>query len=217
MKYDTIIFDLDGTLINTIPDIVTVVNSVIGQIGMAVKTEAQVSACVGYGVEHLLRELGVPEEWNSRLALEVESGYALVRNSKASVYPLVREMLTELSQAGLKLMILSNKPQRGLDKSISDHLSFADILTWRGSQIGKPAKPAPETLLKMLIDFDIEAKAVLLVGDGEPDVLVSKAAGVDCLSVLWGFRTRKELEDAGAGMFAETPGDVVTHILTVEL
>ncbi|MCK5785390.1 MAG: HAD family hydrolase [Candidatus Sabulitectum sp.] len=217
MTYNTVIFDLDGTLINTIPDVVAVVNSVIEQIGMAARTEGQVSACVGYGVEHLLRELGVPEEWNSPLALEVESGYAVVRNSKASVYPGVREMLTELSQAGLNLLVLSNKPQRGLDRSISDHLSFADILMYRGSHMGKPAKPSPETLLEMLKDLDINPETVLMVGDGEPDVLVSKAAGVDCLSVLWGFRTREELEEAGARMFAEKPEDVLSHILVAEL
>ncbi|MCK5131803.1 MAG: HAD family hydrolase [Candidatus Sabulitectum sp.] len=216
MKYDTVIFDLDGTLVNTIPDIVTVVNSVIEQIGMTKKTEEQVSAGVGFGVEHLLRTLGVPEQLNSSLALEVEGGYASMKDSKAFVYPGVLKMIIDLSRAGIKLFVLSNKPQRGLEKSLSDHLAFAEFQSARGSQLGKPAKPLPDVLLRMLSEFNISPETVIMVGDGEPDVLVSKAAGVDCLSVLWGFRTRKALEAEGAKMFAETPADVVDLILPVE-
>lgn len=216
MKYNTVVFDLDGTLINTIPDIVTVVNSVIGQIGMTEKTEGQIRTGVGFGIEHLLRTLGVPEQWNSPLAFEVEGGYALLKDSKASVYSGVREMLEEISSSGIKMLVLSNKPQRGLEKSITEHLYFADFLAVRGSRVGTPAKPLPDVILEMLREFNISPESVLMVGDGEPDVLVSKAAGVDCLSVLWGFRTREELEEAGAELFAETPEDVVGFILQVE-
>lgn len=214
MKYDSVIFDLDGTLINTIPDIVTVVNSVIEQIGMTKKTEEQVSAGVGFGVEHLLRTLGVPEHLNSDLALEVEGGYASMKYSKALVYHGIKEMIREISQAGIRMFVLSNKPQSGLEKSLSDHLAFANFLAARGSQPGKPAKSSPRTLLKMLREFDVSPETVLMVGDGEPDVIVSEAAGVDCLSVLWGFRTREEMEEAGAEMFAETPADVSRILMT---
>ncbi|MCD4708886.1 MAG: HAD family hydrolase [Candidatus Sabulitectum sp.] len=213
MKYDAVIFDLDGTLINSIPDIVSVVNSVIEQIGMTERTEDQVKTGVGFGVEHLLRTLGVPEQWNSPLAMEVEGLYARLKNSKAFLYPGVREMIAELTGAGIVMGILSNKPQRGLEISVANHLSFADFKSIRGSEIGRPAKPSPDTLLKMLEEQELSPRSVLMVGDGEPDVLVSRAAGVDCLSVLWGFRTRKQLEDAGADRFADTPADVVSVIL----
>lgn len=213
MKYDTVVFDLDGTLINTIPDIVTVVNSAIGLIGISEKTEEQVKAGVGSGVEHLLRSLGVPERWISELSIEVENGYAGMKDSKALVYPGIKEMIIDLSEAGLRLFVLSNKPQRGLEKTISDHLDFADFLALRGSQPGKPAKPSPHVLIKMLLEFGITADSVLMIGDGEPDVLVSKAADIDCLSVLWGFRTREALRAVGAEMFADSPCDVAGFIL----
>ncbi len=216
MKYGTVIFDLDGTLINTIPDIASIVNSVIADIGMAEKTESQIRAGVGFGIEHLLRALGVPEQWNSPLAMEVEGRYARLKESKAFLYPGVHGMITELAGAGIKMGILSNKPQRGLEMSVSDHLSFANFSSIRGSEIGRPAKPSPEILLRMLEEVEAAPESVLMVGDGEPDVLVSKAVGVDCLSVLWGFRTRKELEDSGACLFADTPGDVVSVILKGE-
>lgn len=213
MKYRFVIFDLDGTLINSVPDIVSVVNSVIAQIGMTEKTEDQIQAGVGFGVKHLLRALGVPEQWNSPLAMEIEGEYARLKDSKAFLYPGVRKMITELAGAGIKVAVLSNKPQRGLEVSVSAHLSFADFTSIRGSEIGKPAKPSPDTLLKMLEELEAVPESVLMVGDGEPDVLVSKAAGVDCLSVLWGFRTREQLEDAGAELFADTPADIVSLVL----
>ncbi len=216
MKYDTVIFDLDGTLINTIPDIAHVVNSVLGKAGIKTKTETEICSCVGFGVEHLLHSLGVPEHLNSALTQQVTDGYSRIGNSEASLYPGVVNMINEISEAGLRIFVLSNKPQEGLEKSVSDHLSFADFLDARGSLPGKPAKPSPDTMLQMLSCYKADHNSTLMVGDGEPDIQVSRAAGVDCLSVLWGFRTRELLEKAGANMFATTPRDVVNYILREE-
>jgi len=217
MRYEAVIFDLDGTLINTIPDIVSVVNSVMGRMGFEERSEEQIKAGVGFGVEHLLRTLGIPEHLNSSIALEVSEGYSVIDQSKSLIYPGVKKMIREISQAGIKLFVLSNKPQMGLEKSVSDHLSPTDFLSCRGSRPGEPAKPLPDTMLQMLREFEIEPGSALMVGDGEPDVLVSKAAGVDCLSVLWGFRTREILEAAGGEMFAEHPADVLSLVLKAEL
>lgn len=216
MKYEAVIFDLDGTLINTIPDIVSVVNSVMDRIGLNERSEEQITAGVGFGVEQLLRTLGVPEHLNSSIALEVSKRYSVIEKSKSLIYPGVEKMIRKISQAGTKLFVLSNKPQKGLEKSVSDHLSPADFLSCRGSKPGEPAKPLPDTMLQMLHEFEIAPGSVLMVGDGEPDILVSKAAGVDCLSVLWGFRTRQILEAAGGEMFAEHPADVVSLVLKAE-
>ncbi len=217
MRYEAVIFDLDGTLINTIPDIVSVVNSVMGRMGFEERSEEQIKAGVGFGVEHLLRTLGVPEHLNSSIALEVSEGYSVIDQSKSLIYPGVKKMIRKISQAGIKLFVLSNKPQMGLEKSVSDHLSPADFLSCRGSRPGEPAKPLPDTMLQMLREFEIKPGSALMVGDGEPDVLVSKAAGMDCLSVLWGFRTREILEAAGGEMFVEHPAEVLSLVLKAEL
>jgi phosphoglycolate phosphatase len=213
MKYNSVVFDLDGTLLNTLPDIVLILNTVIEQIGMTEKTEAQIRAGVGFGVEHLLRYLGVPEQWNSALASEVEGRYARIKESRATLYPGVREMILELKTAGIKMGILSNKPQQGLEKTVSEHLAFAEFVSVRGSKPGKPSKANPDELIEMLRVFKTDRSSVLVAGDGEPDIQVSLAAGVDCVSVLWGFRTKDALEKSGACMFAETPRDVVRFIL----
>ncbi len=212
MRYDTVIFDLDGTLVNTIPDIVSVVNLVMSRAGLEERSEDSIRAGVGFGVESLLRTLGVPSGLIVFLAMEVTRGYTQIDRSKAFIYPGVRKMLTDISFAGIRLFVLSNKPSVALAKSVSDHLSFADIVDFRGSMPGKPAKPLPDTLEQMIQEFDLKKESVLMVGDGEPDIQVSKCVGIDCLSVLWGFRSRVVLEAAGGRFFAETPGDVVRFV-----
>lgn len=212
MKYEAVIFDLDGTLINTIPDIVSVVNSVMNRAGLEERSEDSIRAGVGFGVESLLRTLGVPSGVIVSMALEVTRGYTQTGRSKAFIYPGVKKMLTDISCAGIRLFVLSNKPAEALAKSVSDHLSFADIVDFRGSIPGKPAKPLPDALEQIIQEFDIRKESVLMVGDGEPDIQVSKCVGIDCLSVLWGFRSRVVLEAAGGRFFAETPGDVVRFL-----
>ncbi|MEA3266153.1 MAG: HAD family hydrolase [Candidatus Fermentibacteria bacterium] len=217
MRYDTVIFDLDGTLVNTIPDIVSVVNSVLSGAGLEERSEDSIRDGVGFGIESLLRTLGVPSGLIPAIAQEVTRGYTQTGRSKAFIYPGVKKMLTDISSADIRLFVLSNKPEEALAKSVSDHLSFADIVDFRGSMPGKPAKPLPDTLELIIQEFDLKKESLLMVGDGEPDIQVSKGVGIDCLSVLWGFRSRVELEAAGGKLFAETPGDVTKYILQGEL
>lgn len=213
MPYNTVIFDLDGTLLNTIPDIVPSVNSILRRIGLPEKTREQVQAQVGYGVEYLLKNVGVPDNLVTEASLEMGRGFAEMKNSKALLYPGVAEMIEKLSARGIGMLVLSNKLQNGVDKSVSDHLNFAAFRGTRGSLPGKPAKPTADVLLEMLAEFTISSESVLFVGDGEADVLTSEAAGIACMSVLWGFRTKEQLEAAGAELFAETPEDVVRFVL----
>lgn len=209
MKYDAVILDLDGTLINTLPDITDVVNSVIGNIGMSPCSEDRIRAAVGSGVEALLRKLGVPEQWNGPLAGEIASGYVRIKHSKAFVYPGVKEMLDRLFQGVDHVCVLSNKPMGGVLTSLKDHLPGYTFSRIGGSALGVPAKPCPDTMLEILGELGVEPARALMIGDGEHDCEVSMAAGTDHLGVLWGYRTRDILEGAGAENFAETPQDVL--------
>lgn len=209
MRYDAVVFDLDGTLINTLPDITRTVNSVVGQIGMAPFSENQIEPAVGSGVEILLRKLGVPEELNHPFSHQVSSMYAAMDSSEAVVYSGVREMLSEIILSGVYVCILSNKPEKGIHKTLSDHFADFTFHGIRGSSPGRPAKPSPEALLDMLCELEIPPEKALMVGDGESDALVSKAAGTGHLAVLWGFRNREILCDAGAVNFAETTFDIL--------
>ncbi|MCD6587560.1 MAG: HAD family hydrolase [Candidatus Fermentibacteraceae bacterium] len=216
MKYRAVVFDMDGTLVNTIPDIALAVNSVLRGNGLVEKTVHDIEKGVGYGVDHLLRTHDVPEQMNSSLVREIDNAYSEMKQSKAYVYSGVRNLIQMVSQAGVQMFILSNKLQRSLEKSVSDHLSFAEFLQVVGSGPGSPAKPSPDLLLGILDEFELPLDSVLMVGDGEADVAVAQAAGIPCVSVLWGFRSRKALEAAGADLFASTPLDVAKFILGEE-
>ena len=216
MRYDTVIFDLDGTLLNTIPDIVPSVNSILKANGLPQKTTEQVQAQVGFGVEYLLANLGVPDKLIADAALEMGRGFAEIQKSNSFLYPGIAEMIEEFSAKKIGMLVLSNKLQIGVEKSVIDHLKFAPFLGIRGSLPGKPAKPSPDVLWEMLAEFELTAEKVLFVGDGEPDIMTSKAAGIDCMSVLWGFREEEQLVAAGAKLFAETPEDVVRFVLQKE-
>lgn len=212
MRYDAVILDLDGTLLNTLPDIVRIVNSVIADIGMAQKTEDEIREAVGSGVEALLGRIGVPGQWISPLAGEIGSRYTTIRNSRAVVYPGIQKMLDALAANMKAVCVLSNKPVRGVYKSLEDHLGGYTFASVKGAMPGKPSKPAPDTLLEMLGEIGMEAGKALMVGDGVPDVTVAEASGTHHIGVLWGYRTRAELAGAGAVNFAETPGDVLRFI-----
>ncbi len=212
MKYQAVIFDLDGTLLNSIPDIESIVNSILLKQGIAPKTTEQITAAVGFGVEHLLRNCGVPETDISRLSAVVAGEYSSITNSEAVLYDGIKEMLFAVEKLGYKIFVLSNKPHDGLEKSISDHLSFFNFQSFKGSKLGRPAKPEPDVLLEMLLDFGISPDAAVISGDGEPDVLVAEAAKIDVLSVLWGYRSRSALESAGASRFIESPEEILTFL-----
>jgi len=214
MKCRGVVFDLDGTLLNTLPDITGVINSVTGSIGMSPRSESQIRQAVGAGVEELLRRLGVPESRNKLLAEQVEAMYARIPDSQATVYPGVREMILAVADSGIQVFILSNKPLTGLYKSVRDHLSDLPFSAVAGSELGKPAKPSSGTLLEMLGSAGISAGEALVVGDGEADVKVAEAAGTGHMAVLWGYRSRDALAAAGAVDFAETPEEVIEFINT---
>ncbi len=209
MKYDAVILDLDGTLLNTLPDIKEIVNSVTGSIGMAPFTEERIKAAVGSGVENLLRKLGVPEQWNAALAGEISSRYALIREPAACIYPGVEEMLDSLFKNIPRVCVLSNKPEEALAYTLKHYFPGYPFALAKGSEPGNPAKPEPEVLLQMLMELKVIPEKALMVGDGEADCLVARSAGTDHLGVLWGFRTRARLETEGAVNFATVPGDVL--------
>jgi phosphoglycolate phosphatase len=212
MAYDAVVLDLDGTLLNTLPDITRIVNSVIEGIGMAPRGEEHIRKAVGSGVEAMLARLGVPGRWKAPLADEIGYRYANLKTSAASVYPGVGIMLDSMFRSGMPVCILSNKPSRAVLRSLEVHFPGRRFSAVRGALPGKPAKPGPDALLEILDEIGVEPPNALLAGDGEPDVGAAAAAGTGHIAVLWGYRDRSALERAGAVNFAETPWELLSFM-----
>lgn len=209
MRYDAVVLDLDGTLLNTLPDITRVVNGVIADIGMAPVSRERIRSLVGSGVEALLEGLGVPGQWNAPLSEEISSRYARMNDPMSEVFPGVSGMLDALFKWGGPVCVLSNKTTAGVRKALGDHFSGYPFSAVRGSVKGRPAKPSPDVLLEMLSEVGAAPERAVMAGDGETDVKVAAAAGTVHIACLWGYRERKKLERAGASVFAESPLDVL--------
>jgi len=193
-----ILFDLDGTLMDTLQDLTDSVNYTLAQFGLPEKTPAQVRRIVGHGARNLVAQaVGRGADPEAALAVYWPHYVAHCRDHTAP-YPGVLEVL-EILKARYPVGIVSNKPDDQVQILCREYFPGVYAL---GESPAIPKKPAPDMLLRAM--KDLGADRCVFVGDGETDVLTAKNAGAPCLSVLWGFRDREDLEAVGAAYFCRS-------------
>ena len=201
-----ILFDLDGTLLNTLDDLADAVNATLAHFGCPPRTVEEVRCFVGNGAERLIR-LALPGKADDPDALQVLSWFKDYYGAHAQIktrpYEGVLQALEEVA-AAYPVAIVSNKPDGAVKLLCKQY--FGDVYALGESSLC-PRKPAPDMVHRAM--EAIGAETCIYVGDSEVDVLTAKNAGVPCLSVLWGFRDRQTLLDAGATHFCETPADLL--------
>ena len=199
MRKIGILFDLDGTLLNTLEDLADSVNHVLADFGYPGRTLEEVRQFVGNGAGRLIAR-AVPAGADPAPVLTAfQAYYAAHCQIKTRPYDGIPEALDRLGQK-YPIAIVSNKPDIAV-KALCAGL-FPGILAM-GESAGCPRKPAPDMVRKAM--EAIGADTCVYVGDSEVDVLTAKNAGVPCLSVLWGFRSRTDIEAAGGTHFCEAP------------
>ena len=204
-----ILFDLDGTLLDTLEDLKDSVNYALAQYGCPPRSLEEIRQFIGNGAAKLI-ERSLPGREDDPPAEDVLATYQAYYKTHSTVktgpYAGIPEILNQLA-ARYPVAIVSNKPDtatRQLCKSF-----FGDIYA-RGESGDCPRKPAPD-MLKMAMAY-IGVDSCIYVGDSEVDVKTAQNLGVKCLSVLWGFRDRKELEEAGGQYFCEEPSQLVSML-----
>lgn len=210
-RYDTVIFDLDGTLLNTLEDLHDSVNYALGKAGMPLRSLEEIRRFVGNGVMRLL-ELAVPQgKENERfddVFADFKAYYSVHCNDKTGLYLDVERLLEELKRRGYKLAIVSNKyydaVQELKEQYFSEYLEIAI-----GEKEGIRRKPAPDTVLKALKQLGSSKERAVYVGDSEVDIATAANTGMDCIAVTWGFRTREEQIKAGGRIFADSPLEIL--------
>ncbi len=209
-KYETVIFDLDGTLLNTLEDLADAVNYALREMQMPERTIGEVRNFVGNGVRRLM-ELSVPDGFaNPRFEetfTKFKEYYGVHCNDKTKAYDGVLQLLRELKDEGYALAIVSNK----LDSAVKElaEIYFEGIVSVAiGEKEGVLKKPAPDTVYKALEELHMPAESAVYVGDSDVDIMTAKNAGLSCISVLWGFRDEEFLHAHGATQFARIPEDV---------
>ena len=198
-----IIFDLDGTLLNTAEDIRAVLNASLAKFGLPDVLVERLYSMVGNGARKLIERAVPPQNCDliDEVYADYVAAYATYSNSIATLYGGEEQVLNRLSAAGIKFAILTNKPQSSADNVCADKLSlfsFCDVI----GEGSFPLKPDPAAIKYIMEKHGVKADECVMVGDGETDYLTAKNAGIPCVSALWGFRTRRQLEESGASLFA---------------
>ena len=200
-----VVFDLDGTLLDTLPDIADSVNQTLKKFGAPERTLEEVRAFIGNGAKNLIKKsFGdlTEEQLAERLSfynkLYTESG-----SPKTHLFDGIGQVLTTLKSRGYKIAILTNKPQITTDDVYQTYLKEYNFDKVVGQRDGVKIKPDPTVLLSMLEELGVEKENAYFVGDGDADVKVSLNAGVKNVSVLWGYRDKSDLEEIGAKKFVQ--------------
>ena len=201
-----ILWDLDGTLLDTLEDLMDGVNYALNQFGLPPRTLEEVRQFVGNGAANLIKR-AVDGRADEKAVLDVFKVYYNAHcQIKTRPYEGVAEALAQLGEK-YPMAIVSNKPDSAVKPLCEQYFPGMHAL---GERADCPRKPAPDMVYKAMADLGVET--CIYVGDSEVDVATAKNAGVKCLSVLWGFRDREELEQAGGMYFCESPEDLTTTL-----
>lgn len=213
-KYDTVIFDLDGTLLNTLDDLANSVNYALKLNNFPCREMDEVRRFVGNGVGRLMK-LSVPygcsnDKYEKCLA-DFRKYYSANMQNKTCAYQGIMELLKELYDKNYKMAIVSNKFDEAV-KELNKVYFEKYIKAAIGESENVSKKPAPDTVFKALSELGSDAKNTVYVGDSEVDVMTAKNSGVKCVGVTWGFRDIEVLEQEGADFIIDTPHELLNIV-----
>lgn len=215
MKFKTLIFDLDGTLLDTITDLANAVNHALTVHGYPTHAEAEYLRMVGNGIASLVARAlpGGKENPDFSAVLATFRAYYEIHKADATApYAGISEMLLTLDAAGLSLAIVSNKIDPAV-KALAARFFPDTVRVAVGEREGIDRKPAPDTVYLALAELGVTAEGAAYIGDSEVDIETAKNAGLPCLSVGWGFRTEEELRAAGADRVFMTPDELCRYLM----
>ena len=214
MKYTTIVFDCDGTLLDTLTDLRNAVNYVLRAHDLPERSVPEVKAALGNGVAHLMRQ-SLPDsiseaEFNTYLD-EFKAYYGEHLQDYTAPYPGMLDVLDTLRAKGYKLAIVSNKIQEGITPLNKEY--FGDRLPVAiGERPGLQRKPAPDMILQALKELGSTQDESIYIGDSEVDVATAKNSGLLCIGITWGFRDEQLQKELGVKHIARKAEDIVTII-----
>ena len=201
-----ILFDLDGTLLDTLDDLADGTNHTLRQFGYPERTREEVRRFVGNGARRLIEQAAPQGADVDAVLAAFQSYYSTHCQIKTKPYDGILEALSILQET-YPVAIVSNKPDSAVKPLCSQY--FPGIYA-RGESPDCPRKPAPDMVFKAMESIGVET--CIYVGDSEVDVLTAQNAGVPCLSVLWGFRDKAEMEAVGGTHFCEEPSQLTQQL-----
>jgi phosphoglycolate phosphatase len=202
-----LVFDLDGTLVNSLDDIMLHLNAALAEKGLPGWSRDEVGEWVGYGAENLvIRAVPHPEMVADTLARFREL-YRAQPVLHTCIYPELAGTLNRIT-VGRKLAVLSNKPHELTVRVCEQLLGAWPFAVIAGQRSGKPHKPDPAALLDVCAELALAPSECVMIGDSEVDVATGRAAGVPSVAVSWGLRARSIIEAAGPDYLVHSPGEL---------
>ena len=202
-----IIFDLDGTLLNTIGDLADAVDYVMRSRNLPEHTNAEYRQMVGGGIKRLVEralptELAQNEQYVEECVAQFRRYYVDNIDRHTIPYDGITELLHKLQSEGVMLAVASNKFQHGTERLVAKFFGDVEFIAIEGNREGAPLKPDPEIIHTILRKAGVERSDAVMVGDSGIDIRTAIAAGIDSIGVSWGFRFAEELYEAGATLVA---------------
>ena len=213
LKFQAVLFDLDGTLLDTLEDLADSMNTVLEEQHFPVHPVDAYRYFVGDGMKELARRvLPAAKRDDAMVAINVElmsAEYAKRWNRKTKPYPGMEEALDKLTADGIRMAVLSNKPDAFTKKMIPALLPRWDFSPVIGARPGVPVKPDPQAALEIAGLLQLSPSRIMYVGDTAIDMKTANAAGMYAVGVAWGFRTIDELRQNGAKAIVHEPGELL--------
>lgn len=215
MGYSTILFDMDGTVLDTLQDLWASTNAVLRELGHPERSLDDIRSYVGNGARNQIRcalPEGSGDDAIDDALSRYRAHYAAHCRDHTKPYPGVVEALRRLKDAGKKLAVVSNKPDAAVRLLSDEHFgALMDVAIGETPTLRR--KPAPDTVDAALAALGAEKTGAVYVGDSEVDVATAQNAGLPLIAVSWGFRSREALQAAGATTIVDTPEELLALLL----
>lgn len=214
-RIKAVVFDLDGTLLNTLTDLAASCNRALAQMGKPCRTEEEIKSFIGNGARLLCNRLiglNAPEEEVDRCLRLFQADYNIHLNDHTAPYPGIIDMLRTFRENGVSCAVVSNKYDAATREICRLH--FGDLIPVSiGEGNGISKKPCPDGTNKALSLMGVTPAEAIYVGDSDTDVETAHNAGLFCVGVSWGFRSRHVLEMAGAECIIDAPDELLDIVL----
>lgn len=207
MPYQTAVFDLDGTLLDTLEDLWRATNMALKTHSLPPRTRDEVRMFVGNGVEMLIRRAvphGTDEETTLAVLADFKTAYAAICEDHTKPYDGIVEMLTALRERGIRVAVVSNKFDAATKQLCAKY--FGDLVEVAiGERAGVRKKPAPDTVYEALKELGVTLEGAVYIGDSDVDIQTARNCGMPCISVTWGLRDKDFLIENGAQVLVDSP------------
>ena len=215
MSYRTAVFDLDGTLLDTLEDLYRATNAALGGHALPRRSRDEVRLFVGNGVEMLIRRAvpaGTDEETILAVLADFKTTYAAICEDHTKPYDGILDMLAALRERGIRMAVVSNKFDAATKKLCEKY--FGDLVEVAiGERAGVRKKPAPDTVHEALKELGVTAEGAVYIGDSDVDIQTARNCGMPCISVTWGLRDEDFLIENGAKALVDTPEKLLGVII----